>query len=60
MTGCGGPSMASRIRRPVRVFCRQHGRYIRVDRHTWMIDTERPSFRYYLNRGLYLRSRLGR
>ena len=40
------------IRRPVKTFCRKHGRYLRVDRHTWVIDTERPPFRYYLNRAL--------
>ena len=40
------------IRRPVRMFCKKHGRYIRVDRNTWVIDTERPPIRYYLNRAL--------
>ena len=40
------------IRRPVRTFCRKHGRYLRVARDTWVIDTERPPLRYYLNRAL--------
>ncbi len=55
-----GPERGYPIRRPVRAFCRKHGRYLRVDHHTWVIDTERPPFRYYLNRGLYHCSRLRR
>ncbi len=47
------PEQGYPIRRPVQTFCRNHGRYLRVDHHTWVIDTERPTFRYYLNRGLY-------
>jgi len=38
------------IRRPVREFCRKHGRYLKVCRHTWVTDTRRPPLRYHVAR----------
>lgn len=32
------------IRKSVREYCRQHGGFLKVDRHTWLIDRERPTW----------------
>jgi hypothetical protein len=41
------------IRRPVRAFCRRHGRYLRTSKMTWVIDTQPPPLAWHLTRPLY-------
>ena len=47
------PDAGYPIRKPVKQFCRRHGRFLRTNLHTWVIDDRPPRLNYHLTRPFY-------